>query len=104
MGKIAELEAALQNQDAPRREVEEGKKRNAHLGEQLNRKCKEAKDETRRRRAWRDKYEAKKIEANILKAKLEDMTFDLERLSELFDRVRRQNKEDLAAVVQKVEV
>ena len=136
--KIAELEAALQNQDALRREVEEVKKRNAHLGEQLNRKCKEAKDETRRRRAWRDKYEAKKvemdvlksnsedltcdlerlsealgqaedkyeakrIEANILKAKLEDITFDLERLSELFDREKRQNKEDLAAVVQKVE-
>ena len=114
------------------------KKRNAHLGERLNRKCKEAKDETRRRRAWRDKYEAKKvevnilksnsedltsdlerlsevlgqeedkyeakkIEANILKAKLEDMTFDLERLSELVDRERRQNREDLAAVVQKVE-
>ena len=133
--KKAELEAALQNQDALRGEVEELKKRNAHLGERLNRKCKEAKDETRRRRAWRDKYEAKKvevnilksnsedltcdlerlsevlgqeedkyeakkIEANILKAKLEDMTFDLERLSELFDR---ENKEDLAAVVQKVE-
>ena len=133
--KIAELEAALQNQDALRGEVEELKKRNALLGERLDRKCKEAKDETRRRRAWRDKYEAKKvevnilksnsedltpdlerlsevlgqeedkyeakkIEANILKAKLEDMTFDLERLSELFDR---ENKEDLAAVVQKVE-
>ena len=38
-----------------------------------------------------------------MKAKLEDMTFDLERLSELADRERRQNKEDLAAVVRNVE-
>merc|ERR1711953_1172288 len=50
-----------------------------------------------------DKCEAKKVEANILKAKLEDMTFDLERLSQLFDREKRQNKEDLAALVQNVE-
>ena len=81
--KIAELEAALQNQDALRGEVEELKKRDAHLGEQLNRKCKEAKDETRRRRAWRDKYEAKKVEVNILKSNSEDLTCDLERLSEV---------------------
>ena len=38
-----------------------------------------------------------------MKAKLEDMTFDLERLSELADRERRQNKEDLAALVRNVE-
>merc|ERR1719462_325208 len=81
--KIAELEAALQNQDALRGEVEELKKRNAHLGERLNRKCKEAKDETRRRRAWRDKYEAKKVEVTILKSNSEDLTCDLERLSEV---------------------
>ena len=136
--KIAELEAALQNQDALKREVKEVIKQNAHLGEQLNRKCKETKDETRRRRAGREKYkakkveanifksnsqdltcdlerlsevlgqedykyEAKKIETNILKAKLEDMTSNLARLSKMFDWERLQNKEDLAALVQRVE-
>ena len=49
----------------------------------MNRKCKEAKDETRRRRACRDKYETKKVEVTILKSNLEDLTCDLERLSEV---------------------
>merc|ERR1719430_1039418 len=97
-----ELEMVTWKNDALVKEVEGVRKENEDLGKEVSRKRKEAKEEAQRRRGWRDKYEIKKNEAETLKRKSQDLSSDLERLSEALVRERREKKEEVAAMMLRV--
>jgi len=97
-----ELEMVTWKNDALGKEVEGVRKLNDDLGKEVSRKRKEIKEEKHRRRGWRDKYEAKRNEAEILKRKSKDLSCDLERLSEAIERERRDSKEEAAAMMMRV--
>jgi len=97
-----ELEMVTWKNDALGKEVEGVRKENEDLGKEVSRKRKEAKEEAQRRRGWRDKYEIKKNEAETLKRKSQDLSSDLERLSEALVRERREKKEEVAAMMLRV--
>jgi len=100
LGKELE-DVRKQNEDLGK-EVEDVRKQNEDLIKEVSRKRKEAKDETQRRRGWRDKYEVKKNEAEHLKRKSQELNSDLERLSEALFRERQENKEEVAAMMLRV--
>lgn len=97
-----ELEMVTWKNDTLGKEVEDVRKQNDELAKEVSRKRKDLKDETQKRRGWRDKYEAKKNEAETLKMKCRDLSIDLERLSEALVRERQEKKVEVAAMMQRV--
>ena len=97
-----ELEMVTWKNDSLGKEMESVRKQNEDLGKEVSRKRKEAKEEAQRRRGLRDKYETKKNEAETLKKKSQDLSSDLERLSEALVRERREKKEEVAAMMRRV--
>ena len=97
-----ELEMEKWKNDALGKEVDSVRKQNEDLCKEVSRKRKEVKEETQRRRGWRDKYESKKNEAETLKRKSQDLNCDLERLSEALVLERQDKKEEVAAMMLRV--
>ena len=97
-----ELETTILKRDSLQKEVEAIRKQQDGLVKEVGRKRKELKEETQRRRGWKDKYEGKKNEAEILRKKSLDLSCDLNRLSEALVRERQEKKEEVAAMMQRV--